>query len=95
MFISPVAGPQWWQRQAGATGLTWSDRSLVQNYANDNIPAQFMSEQAPADPHPETFLVKKYGLMTSDHHHQHVHSYENRNKVSQAYWAKSVLDPKQ
>lgn len=89
-------GPTWWQRQAGATGAIYEDQSLVENYANQNRPAFVAKGSAsPGRPHPETFLVKKYGLAISDHHSQGIQAYENRHKVGQAYWAKSILDKKQ
>jgi len=91
MIESNLAGPPWWLRQRNATGITYSDASLVENYANVNTPAEFYNVKAPAEISPEQFTVSKYGLVRSSMREQHMQSYENRNKVSQAYWGSNFL----
>lgn len=89
---SEEAGPTWWKRQAGLTGATYSDATLVENFAGSWKPAEFReSKNAESEPHPETFSIGKYGLMISSHHEQHVKAYEKHTKVSQADWVSQIL----
>ena len=78
----------------GGSGITYSDRTLVQSYATPFRDAEALPGKAEATPLPESYQVGKFGLMKSDFRDQCVRSYENRQKVGQGYWAKS-FDEKQ
>jgi len=91
MIQDAVVNPPWWKRQRNAVGVTYSDASLVQNYANVNKEPEFYTQQVATEPSPEQFIVGKFGLITSTMREQHVMSYENRQKVSQANWGSYFL----
>lgn len=86
-----VAGPAWWSRQQNETGITYSDSSLVENFANSNHSAEFYNVPSTQQISPEEFEVTKFGLMTSSMRDQHVRAYENHNKISQANWGSFFL----